>query len=142
MNTESSMPWEPVGNIDTPCADLAFSYTPPDGLAVRMRFSNVVGGPENDLLLTFTGAIAAQWESECFCLIPIPDPLPMCSSSQWNTWTFPFLRVENSRWLAAHDARHPVAAEGRNHFVLVTMNDLLHVLAKPTVIATWVPPQP
>ena len=140
MSEESSELWEPVSGIETPCADLTFCYVHPHGLEVRMHFSNVVGGPENDLLLKFSGAIAIQWESETFGLVPIPGPLPKCHSPNWDTWTFPLLRVQNSSWWATYDARNPIAAEGRNHYVLVTMDDLLHVLAETTVTATWVPP--
>jgi hypothetical protein len=107
-----------------------------------MRFSNVVGGCESDLSLKFSGAIAAQWESESFGLIPLAESLPRCSAERWNTWAFPLLRIEHSMWLASHDARHPVATEGRIHYVLVTTNDLLHVLAQPAVVAIWVPPEP
>jgi hypothetical protein len=141
MNIETCVIWEPVTGVDMPCADLLYRYDPPEHIEVRLRFSNVVNGLENDLLLKFSGAISAQWESESFGLIPIPVPLPKCRSPQWDTWTFPLLRIENSSWWAVHDARHPIAAEGRSHFVLVTMNDLLHVLAKPAVNATWVSPE-
>lgn len=141
MNREYAVLWEPTGSIDAPCADLGFAYAPPDTIEVRMRFSNVIDGHANDLLLKFSGAIAAQWETESFGLIPLPESLPKCLAKRWDTWTFPLLQIEHSRWLATYDTRHPIAAEGRVHFALVTMNDLLHVLARPTVVATWVPPK-
>jgi len=139
MSMCASTRWEPISGIVSPAADLSFCYSPPENLRVKMHFSNVVGASENDLSLTFSGVIAAQWESESFGLIPIPEPLPTCSSAKWSTWTFPLLHIENSIWWAAHDARNPVGAEGKEHFVLVTMNELLHVLAEPNVSATWIP---
>jgi hypothetical protein len=142
MSTESSILWEPVGGIETPCADLAFRLTPPDLLVVKMRFSNLVDGTENDLLLKFSGTIAIQWGSETFGIVPIPEPFPKCRSPHWDTWTFPLLRIGNSSWWAMHEARNPTLAEGRDHFAIVTMDDVLHVLAKPTVSATWIPAEP
>ena len=135
---QKSVIWEPVPGLDLPCADIAFAYGPPDVLTVTMRFSNVVAGRGKDLQLCFSGAIALRWESESFGLIPIPGPLPKCRDEKWSEWSFPLLRVERSSWLAEHDARHPVAAEARVHFALISMNDLLHVLAFSDVDAQWV----
>jgi hypothetical protein len=142
MTSVVAVRWEPVTGVDWPCADILFAYSPPDALHVRMRFSNVVGVREADLVLEFSGAIAAQWESESFGLISLPDLLPKCRSPRWDTWTFPLLRIDNSEWLATYHARNPFGAEGRCHYVIVTMNDLLHVLARPTLEATWASPLP
>ena len=129
--------WRPVDGLDVPCADLLFHYTPPDLLGVRMRFSNVRGGQPLDLGLQFRGAISMRWESESIGLVPLPEPLPKCSNANWADWTFPLLRIEHSPWLVELEARRPIEAERRVHFALVTMNDLLHVLARDAD-ANWV----
>lgn len=140
MTKQQCVRWEPLTNLDVPCADIAFSFQPPWRVTVRMRFSNVRDGQANDLELCFSKAIPLRWESESYGLVHLPKPLPTCRAEKWANWTFPLLRVDHSQWLAEHDARIPVAAEDRVHFALVTMNDLLHVLALPDVEAQWVPP--
>jgi len=133
--------WDPLPGLDFPCADMSFAYNPPYRVIARMRFSNIVNGPSSDLQLSFSGAIALRWESESFGLIPLPKPLPKCRSESWSRYTFPLLRVEHSSWLAEHEAYYLLAAEGRAHFALVSLNDLLHILALPDVDTQWIEPE-
>jgi len=138
MTTERCLKWDAVPGIDSPCADISFVYNKADSITVTMHFSRVKNLASRDLELTFNGAISIRWESESFGLNPLPNPLPKCGDTEWDTWTFPLLKVENSSWLRAHLDRHPIAAEGRVHFALITMNDLLQVLASPSVNAQWI----
>jgi len=101
-----------------------------------MHFSQVVGGLPRDLILTFRGAISLRWESESLDLISLPEPLPCCAG-RWSSWSYPLLRIEHSAWLDSHEARNPVASKRRTHFALISMNDLLHILALPEVEAVW-----
>jgi len=141
MNTDRCMKWDVVPSIDSPCADISLTYNNPDTVIVTMHFSHVKGLPSRDLVLTFDGAISLRWESETFGLNPLPEPTPRCTAAAWESWIFPLLKIEDSSWLRAHLNNNPVAAEGRAHFALVTMNDLLQVLALPEVKYQWVEAQ-
>jgi hypothetical protein len=132
--------WEPVDGMTVPCADISVKYDPVGHITAVMHFSHVRGGEPRDLELKFSGAIAQTWESENFGLSQIPDQLPKCPDGPWAKWTFPTLIIESSSWLSAHLARNPVAAEGLVHFALVAMNDLVSVLALPSVDAKWINP--
>jgi hypothetical protein len=140
MNDEVCERWSVVTGIDWPAADVCFTYEAPFVTIARMRFSNVVGGSTQDLTVRFPGVIALRHESESFGLIPLPDSLPRFGAGRWSGYTYPLLKVRNSRWLAEHHARNPVEAADRHHFVLVSMNDLLHILALSHAEASWSAP--
>ena len=131
--------WEPIKGIDTPCADISFTYDAPSKLRVLMRFSNVIDGPANDLELTFAGPILLRWEDETISRNDLGlESLPKCRDVRWASWTFPLLKVVGSPWLESL-AGYP-SAEGREHLMLVSMNDVLDVLARPDVGVRWVEP--
>jgi hypothetical protein len=132
--------WEPVAGITSPCADVSYRYEAPHRLTVRMNFSRTKGGPERDLELIFPGPIALAWGPEHFgSLDPIRGELPKCPEPRWAKWPFPLLKVVDSEWLKSYVDHHP-GAEGRGHFYLVGMNDLVNVLALPDVEAQWKQP--
>lgn len=134
------MKWEPVSGIDNPCADISVAYEAgKDAKAViTMHFSRVRGLPARDLRLTFKDPIAIYWESESFGIKKLPGLLPRCSDPAWQNWVFPLLIVKNSEWLADYDARNEVGSKGRIHIAIVSMNDLVHLLAMPDVQAKWI----
>ena len=131
--------WEPTAGIDSPCAAIAFRYDPPDELQVRMYFSRVNGGPNQDLEVLFKGVIGIRWSDEFHGSIvyQAPRPAPKCRDSRWANWVFPLLRVSESSWLATYQALP--GTELREHFTLISMDDLLEVIALPDVEARWVP---
>ena len=135
MNGEQCLKWEPVTGVDRACADISFFYDAPHVVVVRVQYSRAMGDHEFDLQLTFRGAIAVRWEEESFGLNPLPEDLPKTSDGQW---TFPLLRIAGSKWLREHTDRHPVAAASRQHYAMVSMIDLLQVLAMPDPKAEWV----
>lgn len=135
--SEYCVKWEPVTGIDYPCADISFKYDAPFELAVTMNFSRVKGLQPKDLLIKFDGPISFRWEDEVFGLNYLPEDLPRCSNPEWKGWTFPLLRVENSLWLKRHHDRNSVY-EDRVHFALLSMNDLIQVLALPVVEVQWI----
>lgn len=137
MSNELCVPWEPLPGLIAPCGSVSFSYESPDRLRARLAFSEVIGGVPHDLLLLFSGVIAARFESESFGIVPLPNHLPKFSTPQWSNWTFPLLHVSSSSWLEEHVSHNPAAAERRVHFALISMNDLLHILALPEVTAAW-----
>jgi hypothetical protein len=130
--------WKIAKDIDSPCADLSYSYTGANTLAVTMRFSRVVDRPDRDLVIWFTGVIAFRWETDLSALLEVSESLPKCSSERWATSTFPLLTVERSAWLLSYASRDPTEAQGRRHIVLVTLNGVCEVLALPNAVATWV----
>jgi len=129
--------WNVAPHIDSPCADISFSYKGPNALAVTMHFSRVVDRPNRDLVLWFKDAIALRWWSESSVLSEYGVAIPRCSAEKWCSWPFPLSRVQNSAWLREHAAKNPGEAQGRDHFALVSMNDVCELLAV-SVIATWI----
>lgn len=138
---ECAIIWEPAAGIESPCAAIAFRYDPPDKLQARMYFSRVNGGPNQDLEVLFHGVIGIRWSNEFHGSIvyPVPRPMPKCRDSRWASWVFPLLRVSESSWLATYQALP--GTELREHFALISMDDLLDVIALPDAEARWVPMQ-
>ena len=133
-----SVVWEPVPGIDFRCADIAFTYDPPR-LTALMYFSRVKDLPERDLELQFSGVIGLRWLPESYGWIdnPFPPrPTPKCRGGTWAGWTFPLLTIHESSWLSAY--QNLPGTQGRQHFSLVAMNDLLNVLALHDVGARWI----
>lgn len=135
---DDAMIWEPAPGIESPCADIAFRYDPPDKLQARMYFSRVNGGPMKDLEVLFRGVIGIRWADEFHgsVVYQAPRRAPRCQDSRWANWVFPLLRVTESSWLATYQALP--GTERREHFALVSMNDLLDVIALPEVEAHWI----
>ena len=129
--------WQPVADITSPCADISYAYA--DGNArVTMHFSRVSGQARRDLVLHFQGVISLRAEEESCGLVPFPASLPKCPGVEWSEWTYPLLRISSSSWWQQHLDTNPVIAEGRVHYALVSMNDLVQLLCKEDVLAEWV----
>jgi hypothetical protein len=133
--------WNPAPDIVGPCADISFERLLAGELLITMHFSNVVGLPNKDLQLRFIDALAVRWEVECPGFETVPAELPKCAASEWNRWTFPLLTVEGSGFL---EQFRPIyerdGAAKLGHFLLVSMNDLIQVVApRSCVEAAWVP---
>jgi len=139
--TECYSIWEPLPGIAFPCAGISLSYHHKTDLQVLMHFSNVVNGPGQDLLLTFRGVIGFRWNPEDLGSVfyPVRRPLPKLTDPRWEDWTFPLLEVCDSKWLATYKG-FP-STEGRKHYYLIAMNDLVDILALPDVVATWQSPE-
>ncbi len=132
-------PWNPVPDVVGPCADISFERLLTGELQVTMHFSTVVGLPDKDLQLRFTNVLAVWWEVECPGIEAVPAKLPKCAAPEWDKWTFPLLTVEGAEFLERLRPiyeRAGVAALGL--FLLVSMNDLIQVVASSIVEATWV----
>jgi hypothetical protein len=142
--SERTNTWEPVADIDFPCADISFSFGAKGFLRVLMHFSRVKNGHGQDLELLFSGAIGLHWTPEHlgFTVKPAmtPKPLPKISAGQWSGWTHPLLTVGESSWLASYQTfpgQTFPGTERRQHFSLISMNDLLDIIAFPEVAAQW-----
>jgi hypothetical protein len=133
--------WFPVPKIDAACADVSFKWASEQGavLVVLMHFSRVIDGHKKDLQLTFERPLALKWEEESLGLIAAPSDLPKCFDGNFASWTHPTLVIEESLW--AHEYATNKYADGDErsknlvHYFLVSMNDLVHVLAESAPLA-------
>ena len=131
--------WEPVPGIIGPCADISFER-PASGNALRvtMHFSRTKGLPSQDLHLRFDGPLALRWEDECPGFDPVPEQLPKCATATWREWAFPLLKVEGSELLRQVRAIHELDGTPEiAHFLLVSMNDLVQIVARSEVRSEW-----
>jgi len=141
MNDEH-MRWEPVAGVDSPCADISFSWRNGE-FKVVLHFSHVRYSPIPDLELAFRSVAAVRYYDEFHGSIVgerIVAP-PHCRSDRWSRWVYPMLRVNESTWLKTFsglpgfDPRLP--GELYEHYHFVSMNDLLEIVAMPNPVATW-----
>jgi hypothetical protein len=143
---ERANKWFPVPALDAACADISFirASGKSAALIVRMHFSRVVDGYEKDLELVFREPLAMKWEEESFGIIDSPQDLPKCAAARFNSWTHPTLVIENSDWADEYAARKYAKDDPRAksvaHYFLVSMNDLVHILAEAKPDARWVLP--
>jgi hypothetical protein len=106
-----------------------------------MHFSRTRGAPALDLELEFSNPAALRWIDEAYVYGSIPDSgsLPTLNAAPFERlWTFPLLKVVESSWLRT--LGHVIDVARPEHFVLVAMNDVLHVAANAAVTAGWTPP--
>jgi hypothetical protein len=141
---QRAIKWMPTSEIDAPCADISFFWASEKGtrLVVVMHFSRVVGGFSKDLKLIFDRPLAVMWEEESFGLIETPKVLPKCSGAGFRECSHPTLIVEHSSWAEKYAANKygegDPEAQNVKHYFLVSLNDLVHVLAESTPEAAWV----
>ena len=132
--------WMPQPEIDFSCADISYEWRSRKDatLVVVMHFSRVLDGFAQDLQLTFSRVLAVQWEEESSGLIHSQSSLPTCT---FRGWTHPTLIVEGSEWASRYAANRHAADDARvTHYLLVSLNDLLHVLAEVEPRTRWVTP--
>jgi hypothetical protein len=130
--------WEPIGEIACACADISFDRAATGrDVSVVMHFSRTRGAPPIDLELGFREPIALRWSAERFAYgwIPVPSSTPMLDTPGFERWAFPLLKVIESSWLPT--LGYAIDLGGYEHFVLVSMNDTVHVAARPDVSARW-----
>ena len=127
--------WCPVAGINSVCADIGLVYEPPARLTLRLYFSHIRGNPLKDIRLKFEYVAGFHYEDECFYGACLPDELPR---AEGRGFTFPLLIIEDSPWASAMTARHS-QGEGCVHYVFLSLNDIVEVLAPPPVHAEWVP---
>ena len=118
--TERAVVLGVVPGIDVPFASISFSYEPGNERSVLVTMHGA-----RNLRLRFKGAIALRFEDDCPGFDPLPHPLPMLRDGV----TFPLLKIEESKWLAQW---HPVHSN-LAHFALLSLDDLVQLLAKPDV---------
>src|SRR5262249_51044185 len=143
---EQAAKWMPDGDIKYPCADISFRWTSKKdaNFDVTMHFSTLVAGHERDLRIQFGRPVAVKWEDESFSFTEVPDTLPIAVSREGFRFGFPTLIVKNSNWAAVYAdnmySENDPLAKGLTHYLLVSLNDTLHVLSESKPEAKWIAP--
>jgi len=131
--------WEPADQIVGPCADISFAYSTRESVSATLHFSQTAGLPNRDLVLTFNGVLSLLWELEGPGVSAMPRNLPRCTAPEWKTWTFPLLQVTGSEWLRQYQSIYPAGPVPLAHFLLVSTNDLVQLVARADAVAAWIP---
>ncbi|HTV80091.1 MAG TPA: hypothetical protein VMF03_17705 [Steroidobacteraceae bacterium] len=136
---EALSAWDFGATVTAPCADIFSTVLPERRLSVLMKFSLVVGGIPRDLELIFERAIAVSHQDEVVHSVSSkwPKPIPKIGGGEWERWTYPFLKIDGSRWLAGFS--YLPLARGLIHVALVSMNDIVEVIGSPTPKFQWIP---
>jgi hypothetical protein len=129
--------WEPIDGIDGPSDGISFSYDSSAGAAtVSMSFSEAGGTPRN-LILKFRHIVVLAGEDEApggFIAAPAIKSLPKLERGLRPSWTFPLMRLLDSKPLDQYQLMRP---EKLGHFFLVSFDNLVHVIASIDVDASW-----
>lgn len=131
--------WEPIDGISGPCDQIAFSYGPDHSANVIMTFAGPSGGHPRELALRFRQVIVLTSEDEApGGFVPAPEikSLPKLGRGDKPTWTFPLMKLIDSEPLRQYQMMRPPNAS-LAHFFLVSMDNLVHVIAHAEVEASW-----
>lgn len=128
--------WEPVEGIVTAAAR-AVVREDHEGLVVTMMFSEISDGLDSDLLIGF-GRVAGYTVYEEF-VHPWDSPQtesPMIGDGS-KRCVFPLLSIHDSAWLRSLSDRL-IGFPNSFHYRLLTLDEIVDVLANKTPNATWV----
>jgi hypothetical protein len=129
--------WEPIEGISAPCDHIAFSYIPLHAAETRMTFAATAGSGPRELILRFKQVVVLSGEDECpggFVLAPAINSLPKLGRGAHPTWTFPLFKIVESEPLKNYQLMRPQKIA---HFFMVSMDNLVHVIASADVDAAW-----
>jgi hypothetical protein len=129
--------WEPIEGICEPCDHIAFSYIPLHAAETRMTFAATAGDGPRELILRFKQVVVLSGEDEApggFVPAPAINSLPKLGRGAHPTWTFPLLKVVDSDALKNYQLMRPQKIA---HFFMVSMDNLVHVIASAEVDAVW-----
>ena len=137
--SETYEPWDPTGRISTPCAGALIEEDDND-LRIRLLFSQIVGGPVEDLLLATSWHLALMSHQE-IAHPSLDGRLPQCPrlTGRWENYCFPLIVVRESSWMASFpDSR--LAPDGRTaftHYRIITLDRTVDLLTARDVKAEW-----
>jgi hypothetical protein len=132
--------WEPIDGICGPCGQISFSYIPANTATVVMAFHGVAGSPSRNLTLDFKRVFVLCGEDECpGGFVTVPKQLPKLGRGDHPAWTFPLLKLVDSEPLKQYE-HYGYKDQPMAHFFLVSLHNLVHVIASADVNATWSPP--
>lgn len=134
--------WAPLDGIASPCASVVLHAA--YDVTVRLLFSEMRNAPPRDLLISFQERVFActsfeefvhPWEWEERGQVPrLGDP--------WAGYTFPLVRISDSRWLASFSDSQILAPERPSitHYRFLSLDNIVDVLAAGPVLSEWVAP--
>jgi hypothetical protein len=128
--------WEPVSGIDGPIDHIDFSYTSAGEATVSITFTGS-GGSARTLILRFRHVVVLACEDEApggFIAAPAAQSLPKLERGRNSSWPFPLLRLLESQPLSQYQMMRP---QQLAHFYLVSLHNLVHVIASVGVEASW-----
>lgn len=137
--------WMPQNEIVYPCADISFSWASQKDaeFIVTMHFSRMVDGSAKDLEVNFDRPMAIQWEDESYSLTDFPEGIPKAEKGNFE-FSHPTIIVEGSAWAAKYAANKYSAGDPQAnhvvHYLLISLNDILHVLSESEPKAKWTDP--
>ena len=136
MSTERFVKWLPEASVQQPCSDISYSRE-----ANRENLTKVTMhfGDHQDLLLTFQDVLSLRYCDDLFDLEPpVPiNAIPRLEIGSNPGWSFPLLKVENSTWLEWHLRRLPTEDGLHAHFVIISLNSLVQLIALSDVKVEW-----
>lgn len=136
--------WMPKRELTHPCADISYFWESRKDaeFKVIMHFSRIVNGLKNDLEINFGIPMAVSWEDESYGLIEVPGGIP--TTENGSKLSHPTLIIEESEWARKYADRKYSSSdpEARDvvHYLLVSLNDILHVLSEIKPVTKWVTP--
>jgi hypothetical protein len=128
--------WEPVNGIEDPIDHIDFSYNLASKATVSIAFAASESSART-LILRFTHVIVLAGEDEApggFIAAPAAQSLPKLERGRHPSWTFPLLRLLDSAALKQYQMMRP---QQLAHFYLVSLHNLVHVIASADVDASW-----
>jgi hypothetical protein len=125
--TSQAERWRPVPDVAEGFGSIALQK----GSADAAKHLRAVMHGTRRLSLVFSNVVAMRYEDDCPGFDPLPRPLPMLREGV----TFPLLTVSNSEWRAQWIMHRDLV-----HYVLISADDLVQVVAGPNVEAQWLDP--
>jgi hypothetical protein len=137
-------PWRPVEGITAPCETIAFAYGPPHSAKVVMHFPHSKNGITRELVLGFRDVVVLAGEDEApggFVKAPPIASLPKLDlvlrpGSDTSSMTHPLMQLFDSEPLNQYQMMRPSNLP-LAHFFLVSLDNLVHVIANSEVKARW-----
>lgn len=126
--------WEPVKGIVTPVAS-ALIAEDHEGLQVTLLFSEIVDGGDSDLSLKFGRVLAYTVYEELLHPWEFSEAPP---TLEWKsqTYTYPLLQIQNSRWIASIPNFSFVYPDA-THYRLLTLDQVADVLCSRLPEVNW-----
>ena len=131
--------WEPIDGIPAPCNQIVFSYSADRSATVVMTFTALKGKPRCELILRFKHVIVLASEDEApGGFVPALEikSLPKLARGDQANLTFPLMKLIDSEPLRQYQMMRPPNPP-LAHFFLVSLDNLVHVIAHAEVEANW-----
>lgn len=141
---QKALRWEPIEDLpETTCTEVAIESARTGELRLVLRYSQIVGNPDRDLVLEFSDVRAFQtrWDGDGPRLREECE-VPACNHPRFHS-AWPLIQVENSPWIASEDfsvSRFFAEADGQgewNHFRIGSEDRSVDVMARGPVSASW-----